>query len=255
MYFIYNNLAILGATILEVSSPGQATTLASQLGLVQGEYGVFDNISGLPVGWESYPSGVTFVGGPVPSYGYSLTNAKTEASKDVKLQNAEASGLAANNLSANLFAAQATLPLGDRLNEVVTAMSSINTLGLVLQSRLDAIQAATSISELNDIVNPGPTTGILSTGRGGDGDGPLDLNNSIYLEFNSTNLTESDTELYVPGTDTVISYGSIPGGFTSNGDCFTTGDYRVQIRVAATGVLIAQFECPLAVEHNEDITF
>ena len=55
--------------------------------------------------------------------------------------------------------------------------------------------------------------------------------------------------------DTVISYGTIPNGFTSDGDCFTTGDYRVQIRVVATGVIITQFEFPLAVEYNEDITF
>jgi hypothetical protein len=99
-------------------------------------------------------------------------------------------------------------------------------------------------------------SGILSTGRGGDGDGPLDLNNSFYTEFNSVSMTEAETELYVPGTSTVITYGAVvPNGFTSNGDCFNSGDYLIQIREVATGTVIAEFECPLAVAANVDVPF
>jgi hypothetical protein len=69
-------------------------------------------------------------------------------------------------------------------------------------------------------------------------------------------MTEAETELYVPGTSTVITYGAVvPNGFTSNGDCFVLGDYQVQIREVATGMVISEFECPLAVEHNEDVPF
>ena len=132
--------------------------------------------------------------------------------------------------------------------------------GLVASSTA-TINAAVSTTALYSF-NPAnvpftpAASGLLSTGRGGDGDGPLDLNNSIYTQFNSTTLTESETELYVPGTSTVISYGVVvPNGFTSNGDCFTPGDYRVQIRQAATGLVLAEFVCPLATEHNEDVAF
>jgi hypothetical protein len=130
----------------------------------------------------------------------------------------------------------------------------------VVSSATATINAAGSTAALYSF-NPAdlpftPTaSGILSTGRGGDGDGPLDLNNSFYTQFNSTTLTESETELYVPGTSTVISYGSIPNGFTSNGNCFTTGNYTVQIRQAATGFVLAEFECPLATVVNVDVEF
>jgi hypothetical protein len=69
-------------------------------------------------------------------------------------------------------------------------------------------------------------------------------------------LTEAETELYIPGTNIVISYGVVvPNGFTSNGDCFTLGDYRVQIREVATGMVISEFVCPLAVSANVDVAF
>ena len=132
--------------------------------------------------------------------------------------------------------------------------------GLVASSTatINAASSTTALYSFNpaDVPFTPAASGLLSTGRGGDGDGPLDLNNSIYTQFNSTTLTESETELYVPGTSTVISYGVVvPNGFTSNGDCFTPGDYRVQIRQAATGLVLAEFVCPLAIEHNEDVAF
>ena len=82
------------------------------------------------------------------------------------------------------------------------------------------------------------------------------MNNSVYTEFNSVSLTEAETELYIPGTDIVITYGAVvPNGFTSNGNCFTLGDYRVQIREVATSQVIAEFECPLATVANVDVAF
>jgi len=132
--------------------------------------------------------------------------------------------------------------------------------GLVASSTatINAASSTTALYSFNpsDVPFTPIAFGLLSTGRGGDGDGPLDLNNSFYTEFNSTSLTEADTELYVPGTSTVITYGAVvPNGFTSNGDCFVLGDYRVQIREVATGMVISEFVCPLAVEHNEDVAF
>jgi hypothetical protein len=124
-----------------------------------------------------------------------------------------------------------------------------------LVATIAAIDAATTTDQLNNIVNP--PTGIINIGRGNVG--PLDLNISEYTEFNSTSMTESQTELYVPGTSTVIPYLIDPetglGTFDSAGNCFNLGDYLIQIREVATSRVIAEFECPLAVAANEDVPF
>jgi hypothetical protein len=171
-------------------------------------------------------------------------NANSEVSTIVSV-----SGYSAETLAAAGAELEGARPA---IYQTVIAEQQVVTDNLAVQ--VAAIAAATTVDEINNVVNP--PTGILSTGRGGDGDGPLDLNNSFYTEFNSVSLTEAETELYVPGTSTVITYGAVvPNGFTSNGNCFTTGDYRVQIREVATGMVISEFVCPLAVEHNEDIPF
>jgi hypothetical protein len=108
-------------------------------------------------------------------------------------------------------------------------------------------------------VSPFPAfaTGVINIGRGQFG-GPLDLNESTYVMFNSPySLTQSQTELYVPGTGITLAYGALsPGGFNSAGPCFNTGDYLIQIRVADTNFVIAEFEVPLSTDgSNEDITF
>lgn len=108
-------------------------------------------------------------------------------------------------------------------------------------------------------VPPAPTYyGIINTGRG-SGLGPEDLNPSYFTSFNaSTGLTEAETELYIPGTDTVISYDAglpPPYIFDSLGDCFASGDYTVEIRITATGEVIGTFTCPLSGELNEDVSW
>lgn len=121
-----------------------------------------------------------------------------------------------------------------------------------LDADLTAIDAATSVDEINNIVNK--PTGILFTGRG-SGLGPEDLNVSYYTEFNSVSMAESETELYVPGTATVIPYGSGgPNAFDSMGNAFNPGDYLMQIRETATSMVIAEFEVPLN-PTGEDVAF
>lgn len=121
-----------------------------------------------------------------------------------------------------------------------------------LGANLIAVDAATSVDEINNIVNK--PTGVLFTGRG-SGLGPLDLNVSYYTEFNSVSMTESETEIYIPGTATVIPYGSGgPNAFDSMGNAFITGNYLMQIRETATSMVIAEFECPLNAA-GEDVAF
>jgi hypothetical protein len=117
-----------------------------------------------------------------------------------------------------------------------------------------AIAAATTVDQINDIVNPPiGTTGIISIGRGGQPEGDLMLNASYYVSFSSSTLTEAETELYVPYSSTVVPY-ALPGGFAATGNVFDFGDYRTQIRVAATSEIIAEFDCPYA-PSNEDVPF
>jgi len=185
-----------------------------------------------------------------------LPTAKDNASAEAKnTSNTQAADLiTASGVNVDIWTGAASQLAVDRPPLYTTLLDEMTVIGDSLAATLDAIDAATTVDEINNIINP--PTGILSTGRGGDGDGPLDLNNSFYTEFNSVSLTEAETELYVPGTSTVITYGAVvPNGFTSNGNCFTTGDYRVQIREVATGMVISEFVCPLAVEHNEDVPF
>jgi hypothetical protein len=95
---------------------------------------------------------------------------------------------------------------------------------------------------------PAPASGIIFTGRGA-GIGPEDLNVSFYTEFNSVSIAEAETELYVPGTDTVIPYlidiETGNGYFDSLGNCFNPGDYLIQLRQVSNGFVIAEFEVPL----------
>jgi hypothetical protein len=122
----------------------------------------------------------------------------------------------------------------------------------VISSATSTINSAEDVSALYSF-NPADlpfipaASGTIFTGRGG-GLGPLDLNPSYYSGWNSTTVAETDTELFVPSTSTVIPYNASlpdPYVFDSSGNCFTTGNYTVQIRQVSTGFVLAQFECPL----------
>ena len=153
--------------------------------------------------------------------------------------------------TAGILASVASQAVIDRPAVYQTVLDAANDITENSAGKLDAVSTATSVDEINNVVNP--PTGTLFTGRGA-GEAPLDLNVSYYTLFNSVSMTEADTELYVPGTSTVIPYGSSPGGFDFLGDCFTLGNYLLQIRETATGSVIAEFECPLA-PAGENVSF
>ena len=90
--------------------------------------------------------------------------------------------------------------------------------------------------------------GIINTGRGGGvgSGGPDDLNPS-FITLIDTTYAVSDLELYVPTTSTVISYdGGLtpPFTFDSSGNCFNGTDYEMEIRVAATSLVLATVTVP-----------
>ena len=196
----------------------------------------------------NFSSAFTLVGGVV---GFDLPAAKVTASTQIKGQTSTQQLAALAGYTPEVLAAQATLPELSRTPEIQASIVEVNDLNTTLQANLTAIAAATDINEVNNVVNP--PTGIINIGRGSVG--PLDLNVSEYTAFNSASMTEAETELYIPGTSTVINYGEfVPNKFDSAGNCFTLGNYLVQIREVATSQVIAEFECPLA-PANVDVAF
>jgi hypothetical protein len=176
-----------------------------------------------------------------------LPEAKENATVEAKdASNAEAAALiTASGVNVDIWTGAASQDPGDRPPLYNTLLGQMATIGDTLATTLTAIDTATSVDEINNIINK--PTGVINTGRG-NGLGPEDLNVSYYVSFNSVSLTPEQTELYVPGTATVISYDPFlppPYTFDSFGDCFNPGDYTLQIREVATSKVIAEFECPL----------
>ena len=186
-----------------------------------------------------------------------LPEAKENATAQAKVtSNQQASDLITNSgVNVDIWTGAASQAVVDRPPVYNTLLGEMTTIGDNLATTLTAIDTSTSVDEINNIINP--PVGLLNTGRGA-GLGPEDLNPSYFRIFNSTTLTPSDCELYVPGTSTVIPYDAglpAPYTFDSVGDCFASGDYELQIRVAATSAVIATLTIPLAVVTNVDIPF
>jgi hypothetical protein len=183
-----------------------------------------------------------------------LSYAKETGSQEVRVAAAtqESNVVSSNGLTTDILTAVSGQDPLDRPARFQLILDEMGAVSDNLDASLTAIDSATSVDEINNIVNK--PTGTLFTGRGG-GLGPQDLNISYYTAFNSVSMTEADTELYVPGTDTVVPYGvPNPGEFDSLGNVFAVGDYLLQIREVATGMVIAEFECPLA-PAGEDVSF
>lgn len=185
-----------------------------------------------------------------------LTEVKAIASEVEKNRyNQDAVGLVSDSgVNIDIWTGAAAQSPEDRPPAYNTLLDTMSNIGDSLATTLASIDSATSVDDINNIVNP--PFGVINTGRG-SGLGPEDLNPSYYTEFSSATLSQADTELYVPGTETVIPYDPElppPYIFDSMGDCFNPGDYRMQIRIAATGEVIAEVIVPNN-PSNEDVPF
>ncbi len=141
-------------------------------------------------------------------------------------------------------------------NEILTAVSSQDPLSRAaryqeeldemtaitdqLDSNLSIIESATTVDEIDSVLQQ--PSGTFVSGRGGAG--PNDMHPSYFTVL--TNLPpgvgEPELEIYIPGTDTVIPYNPglpAPYKFDSMGNCYNTGDYRTTIRIAATGQVLS----------------
>ena len=251
MYLLYP-MTVGGYAIFQIP-PGQtADELATSFGLTMAQCAEFD-MATFGAAAALYPYNFTLVDNqPLPNdAAFDLPAAKVTASTQAKSETSTQQQTVLAGYTPEVLAAQATLPELSRTPEIQASIVAVNDLNTTLQANLTAIAAATTIDEVNNVVNP--PTGIINIGRGAAG--PLDLNVSEYTEFNSVSMTEAETELYIPSTSTVINYGEfVPNKFDSAGNCFTLGNYLVQIREVATSQVIAEFECPLA-PANEDVAF
>jgi hypothetical protein len=132
----------------------------------------------------------------------------------------------------------------------------------VVASATATINAATSTEDLY-VVNPAEipytpaTSGVISTGRGDLGPKyDLDMNPSTIVTWNSSTVDVADTELYFPATATSTPYVAGPSfNYDQSGNCFTVGNYTVQLRQVSTGFVLAEWECPLSLGGNVDVTF
>lgn len=225
--------------IYDISPGKSASEIAANLGVTDPALYLEFPDSDFDPACYTYSAGFSLSGGVIS---FSLPLAKLQAADSEKARYSILESQVTSNYTVTQLSSQASLPSASRLPAIQSVLDEVNVLAVELSDKLIAISLSTDINELNNIVNP--PTGTLFTGRGA-GLGPLDLNVSYYTLFNSVSMTESETELYVPGTATVIPYGSYPGGFDSIGNCFTLGNYLLQIRETATGSVIAEFECPL----------
>jgi hypothetical protein len=171
-----------------------------------------------------------------------LEAAKTAASGEVKnTSNTEASNLiTASGVNVDIWTGAASQNPADRPAIYTALLDQMTTIGDTLAANLAAIDAATSVDEIDSIVHQ--PSGTLVVGR--DGAGPDDMTPAYFTDL--TNLPpgvgEPELEIYIPGTDTVIPYDAglpDPYRFDSAGNCYNTGDYRTTIRVAATGQVLS----------------
>jgi len=195
------------------------------------------------------PPGFVYVHGlfpPVPeSYSivYDLAEAKSLGRRILIKDNNEETQAISGDLTPNQIYEQSLLPPEQQIPGIGDIISELSALTLEMNQKIQLVESSTTVDEIVEITNP--TSGVLFTGRG-SGLGPEDLNVSYYTAFNSFSMTEAETELFVPGTSTVISYGSGgPNQFDSAGNCFAPGDYLIQIRQVSNSFVIAEFEVPL----------
>ena len=171
-----------------------------------------------------------------------LPEAKVNATAEEKnrANAAEAQVVAESGLSTDVLTAVSGQDPVARPAEFQAVLDTMATVSDTLSTNLAAIEAATSVDEIDSILQQ--PSGTFVSGRGGAG--PNDMNPSYFTVL--TNLPpgigEPELEIYIPGTDTVIPYNAslpAPFKFDSMGNCYNTGDYRTTIRIAATGQVLS----------------
>lgn len=239
-------MTVGGYAIFEIPSDKTAEELATSFGLTMAQCAEFDAADFDPA-CLSFQYCFTLVDNqPEPNgAAFSLPEAKVQATVLTKSNFATEEQTATTGYSANQLASQSSLAELDRLPEIQVVLDAVNVLATELSANLAAIDSASDIETVYNIVQQ--PSGVINTGRGA-GLGPEDLNLSYFVSLTDMpGYTQADLELYVPGTDTVIPYNPelpAPYTFDSNGDCFNTNDYRLVIRYAGGGAVLSTITVP-----------
>ena len=205
----------------------------------------------------NYPNGATLYDGntgPAGVYATQsytpterpLATAKTNGKKDVRTRASDnATALReSSGYSADALSAAAAQLVADRGSDVQATIALTESVMDQVDVNLQAVDAATSVTDIADVVDAPDM--VLNTGRGLSGSS-LDINPSYFPTINLGNVVEADLELYIPATDRILGYATFypaPYHFDSSTDVFTANDHRIIIRIAATGVVVGQIDCP-----------
>jgi hypothetical protein len=228
-----------GATnVYDVLPPRTSASIALSNGVSDPEFYQEVPASDFDAACYSFPSAFSLADGIVS---FDLAVAKSLGAAIVKAQHATTEQSVTAGYSDVAIASQSGLPEGERLPEIQAVISEVNFLAYQLSDNLANIDSASDIETVYNIVQQ--PSGVINTGRGGTGQaGPLDLNLSYFVSLNNLpGYTQADLELYIPGTDTVISYDPelpAPYTFDSAGVCFAENDYRMVIRYAGGGAVL-----------------
>ena len=175
-----------------------------------------------------------------------LATAKTNGKQDVRTRASENSAALreSSGYSADALSAAAAQLEADRGADVQATIALTDSVMAQADSNIQAVDAATSVSDIADVVDAPDL--VINTGRGTSGDS-LDINPTYFPTINLGNVVESDLELYIPATDRTLGYRTnlpAPYRFDSNTAAFTAGDSRIVVRIAATGVVLGTAVCP-----------
>ena len=169
----------------------------------------------------NFPGAFTLTAGVV---GFDLPEAKILAQRTASVVQAAA----LSGYTAEVLASQATLAEVDRIPAIQTAISSVNVLAVSLQAQLDAIDAATTIDEVNNIVNPpGAISGQLQIARSNN-----DLTDAFYNTLTGT--TAENIQLKLMPTLTTLDFNPIIMAYPAAINGFTTGNYQIQLIYGTT---------------------
>lgn len=243
------------SSVYSVSEELSAQQIANSLNVTDSNFYQEFPESDFEAACYSFPQAFFLAEGVVS---FNLTSAKGQAVDIVKAQAATEEATLTAGYSANRLASQSSLAAIDRLPEIQAVLDGVNNLATTLSNNIAAIESASDIETVYNIVQQ--PSGTINTGRGGDGQaGPLDLNLSYFTALNDMpGYTQADLELYVPGTDTVIPYNAglpDPYTFDSAGNCFNTGDYRLVVRYAGGGAVITTITVPQGNNTNVNWTY
>lgn len=212
-------------------TPEQLAELLAGFNIAEGEYAVFSDLSALPSGWENWGYGVTFAATPTPVYSYDFSLAQAQAKELVSFEYTSLSNNTLTLVPPIVLTTQMALPEGERMPIVNQRVNDLNALAADLQATYDLIDSATTLDELDAIVNRDPTviSGTILIDRDGD-----TLDSASFSSL--VGVLPTATQLYFPGTDTTLSYDVGLGVFTSSGLDVFDKDYICILRYSGGNI-------------------